>query len=274
MTSSYEYKPVQFFIITFVLSWIPWFIAAPLSTQDDMKVFASLIALLGLLGPSIAALYMILRSNNQALKKDFTKRLSSFRLWSPVYLLVTLLIAPVLSLAAIWLSLSIGESVDQFQINQEALGALLPMIILGMILAPTFEELGWRGYGVDSLRAKMGMLKSCVVFGVLWSLWHVPLVLIYGTYQQELVTIDIIYVLNFFVSIIPVGIVANWLYYKHNRSITAGIVLHSMLNASAMIMSAGQPAKTILTGLYILFVIVIVIFDKKLFGEEKRNFIS
>ncbi len=47
------------------------------------------------------------------------------------------------------------------------------MVIL--FLAPTLEELGWRGYGVDSLRSKFSLFKTTMLFAVIWGLWHLPL---------------------------------------------------------------------------------------------------
>jgi len=39
-----------------------------------------------------------------------------------------------------------------------------------------------------------------------------------------------VYVINFFVSILPATVLMNWIYYKNNRSITAAILFHFMLN--------------------------------------------
>src|SRR5262245_4256730 len=52
-----------------------------------------------------------------------------------------------------------------------------------------------------------------------------------------------IFVVNFFVSIIPAGIIANWFYYKNNRFIVAAILLRTMLNAAAVLIAAGQVVK-------------------------------
>jgi membrane protease YdiL (CAAX protease family) len=39
------------------------------------------------------------------------------------------------------------------------------------------EEPGWRGIAQDGLRPAAGRLRSAIVLGVLWSLWHLPAVL-------------------------------------------------------------------------------------------------
>jgi len=83
-----------------------------------------------------------------------------------------------------------------------------------VVLAPICEKLGWHGYGVDSLRAKAGMMNATFLFASLWSAWHAPLVLIGGTYQHDLAMMDNkTFVANFFVSVIPAAIIANWFYF-------------------------------------------------------------
>ncbi len=58
--------------------------------------------------------------------------------------------------------------------------------LLIMFLAPTVEEFGWRGYGVDSLRSKFNLFKTTMLFALLWSSWHLPLFFVNGYYQNEL----------------------------------------------------------------------------------------
>jgi membrane protease YdiL (CAAX protease family) len=42
-----------------------------------------------------------------------------------------------------------------------------------LVLAPTFEELGWRGYGVDSLKKGRSIMKATLIYAFYG---------IYGTY--------------------------------------------------------------------------------------------
>jgi membrane protease YdiL (CAAX protease family) len=137
------------------------------------------------------------------------------------------------------------------------------------------EETGWHGYGVDSLRASNGMMRTTLLFAVLWCAWHAPLVLIPGTYQNAVFEMpDKIFIANFFVSIVPVAVIANWFYYKNDRSIPAAMLLHSMLNAAAVLINAGQVAKCIATLLYAGIAAALAVRDRKLFAEGPRNFLS
>jgi len=102
----------------------------------------------------------------------------------------------------------------------------------------------------------------------------VPLVLVPGTYQHELAAMDNkIFVVNFFVSIIPAGIIANWFYYKNNRFIVAAILLRTMLNAAAVLIAAGQVVKVIATLLYAAIAVALIIGARRLFAKGPRSYL-
>jgi len=258
---NYEYKPVLFFLMAYVVTWIPWSLAMYAGSQPGLEAYAFLFNLIGLLGPLAVALILILTSGSKA------------RRIRPIYAIVAIAMPPAVMCLSIWLSVWFGQSADQFRLSGGA--NLLAMIILAMVLAPLFEEMGWHGYGVDSLRAKTGMMKATLLFGALWSTWHAPLVLISGTYQNELARMgNKVFLANFFVSIIPAAIIANWFYYKNSRSIAAAILVHSMLNAPSVLLYAGQIAKCIATLLYAGIAAGLIVGDRAAFAEGSRNFLS
>jgi len=227
-----------------------------------MEAYQYGFLLVGGLGPSAAALLLIRASGDDFLKSDFRARLIDMRRFNPPYLLVTFLLMPVVTWIAVRLSLSLGQSPDQLAVSPDIF-VRVPITLL----APTIEELGWRGYGMDSLRARTSMLKASLLFGVLWALWHWPLFLINGTYQRELLASQL-FTANFFVSVLPIAIIANWLYYKHRRLIPATILFHFMLDAIPQGFAIGQVAKCIETVLFAFVALLIVAIDRKAFGPD------
>ncbi|MBE3138685.1 MAG: CPBP family intramembrane metalloprotease [Actinobacteria bacterium] len=144
------------------------------------------------------------------------------------------------------------------------------MTLVVLFLAPTFEELGWRGYGVDSLKRGKSLMKTTLIFALLWNLWHVPLFFIKDYYQYELIHMNFIYALNFVVSLIPASILMNWIFYKNGRSIIAIIIFHSMLNLFSVLLQTEQFTKCIIT-IILLVISAIVVWRNKSFFYEKEN---
>ena len=175
---------------------------------------------------------------------------------------------PFALLLSTGLSVLFGRSADQFRFSG-GFAKMLPTILL----APTFEELGWRGYGMDSLRAKFNMMTATLLFSVLWAIWHVPLFFIDGNYQHGLLAMSPIYVANFFVSVLPAAVLINWLYYKNNRSIVAAILFHMTLVATSEAFQTQQFTKCIVTGVLLGISILVIASDRAFFFEEKKSFV-
>jgi CAAX protease family protein len=267
------YRPLLFFALAYLATWIPWSLAIHAGSQPEHAANAVLFQFIGLAAPCTVAALIVFMSGSDALKRDFKDRLLNLRRIRPPYLLVAVLLPLAVIGFSIWLSLWFGQSTDQFRLSGGA--NLLPLIVLALVLAPILEEVGWHGYGVDSLRAKTGMTKATLLFAALWSAWHAPLAFIGGTYQNALATMDNkMFLANFFISIIPAAIIANWFYYKNDRSIVAAVLLHSGLNAASVLLNAGQIAKCIATLIYAAVAAALMIFDRALFAGGPRNFLT
>ena len=271
MDRRFEYRPGLFFPASYVATWIPWVAAVYLATRPGGPGAAMAFAYLGLLAPMVVTLIIIFRSGNRTLKVDFRNRFSPRRLRS-----LPVLLAIGVPAAAMYLSIGVsvlwGQSPAQFRPSADA--DLGRMIAVAMIAAPIIEEISWRGYGVDSLRARFRMLSATLVFGVLWSLWHLPLVFLPGTYQHEVAsTGNPLFLANFFVGGLPVAVIANWLYYRSERSILIGMLFHAAGNASAELLSATQETKCIVTVVMATVAIGLIVVDRGMFSAGPRNFI-
>lgn len=263
-------KPITFFSITLLITWLTGFITAYLSYQNNFQTMQLTFILAGLLSPFITAISIIYRSKNKAVIQDFWNKLGIYKI-KLSFLPILFFLLPTIVSCALFISLFFGQSINQFSLSKD-FNVWQGKNIVGFLIllsAPIIEELGWRGYGIDSLRGKFNLFITSIVFSILWFLWHLPLFFIKGYYQYELLQNSTLYTLNFITSIFPATILINWVYYKNNRSIIAAIVLHLTLNIFSVIFPITQITKCIITLLLCIISGIVVLTNKNLFFNEK-----
>ena len=265
-TVNYQYKPFKFWFLTLLITWITLFIAAYFSYNESLLPYKNIFILIALFTPFIVAMSMVYGSKS----KDLKERLFNLKLIKTKYWLFILLIMPVTLLIATSISLLFDQPIKQFLLSPELtlLGGETLIILIILVLAPTFEELSWRGYGVDSLKRGRTIFRTTLLFAILWILWHIPLYFINGYYQNELLHISYIYAANFIFQNFVAAFLMNWLYYKNNRSISAIIVFHVMLNLFSVLLQTEQFTKCIITIILAIVSTYILLKDKKFFFEK------
>jgi len=230
-----------------------------------------LFMLPGLMAPFLISLVMIFMSKNSDLKKDFVNRLINLRLIQPKVLPAFFLIMPLSVLVSIFLSLPFGGSISQFQFAEgfSFSSGFVPVLLL-LLLAAGFEELGWRGYAFDSLQSRQTYLTASIIFSILWSLWHFPLIFVNNSYQYEIFHENIWFGVNFYVSIIPMGVIISWICIKNGKSVLAAILFHFLVNISQEILNMSQTTKCIETVVLTVVAAVIIVLDKEMFFSKEH----
>jgi uncharacterized protein len=260
------YRPAQFFLIAFLVSWFFWFTDAYVSGAGGAEGLQGFLMFFGLCGPVIAAIVMFRRTKSPELWSDFKDRLFSLRRIDLRTLPVILFLVPALMCSAIAISLFFKSSPYQFAILPGATFLTLPGLV-GLFLAPALEEAGWRGYGVDSLRSRSSLFVTSASFGILWACWHIPLFFIRGFYHNTLLS-SWLFTADFFVSVFAMAFILNWLFYRNNRSVMACFLFHLSANISMSFIMAEQSTKCIVTVLLLLCAAATVIGDRRLYFEE------
>ena len=222
----YRYRPVLFFALAYLFTWICWIPAAFLSEN-----LGAVFMLVGLLAPAVVSTVFVLVSGNDLLKKDLKiKLIGLYKVkWKNVIIAIVQFAGIIV--ASILLSLLFGQPISQFSFTEDfsftgvgVAGALLTVTVASII-----EEVGWKGYCEDSIGAYMNWFWESMLFGALWSCWHIPLLFIKGTYQAGLM-VNPLYVINFFVSGIPLGFIITWVYLASDRSVLACMIYHLFVN--------------------------------------------
>jgi len=119
--------------------------------------------------------------------------------------------SPVLNMVIVVVGLYVMALVVSFSINF--------IFTLG-------EELFWRGYLWEKVKG-FGFWKASAIIGVLWGVWHAPMILLFGTNYPEHRVLGIFFMIAFCLVTTPM-----MLYLRlQDRSLMAPVLLHGMINA-------------------------------------------
>lgn len=151
---------------------------------------------------------------------------------------------------------------------------VIPMVFL---YVPFFfgEEYGWRFFLQPRLQKKFGKIKGVILLGVIWGIWHLPLVLFYYSTPE-----------NFFYAVthqitgcIFLSIVFAY-FYEKSGSLWCVVSFHSINNAIAGIVAVKQGGiQDLYSGdwmdlgvSFIVFTFIAIFFLKTdVFTEKKLN---
>ena len=147
----------------------------------------------------------------------------------------------------------------------------LVMSAIFATLIPFIEELGWRGYVLDRLQATRTALRATLILGVVWSLWHLPLFFVEGTYQAGLGVGTLEFWL-FMIGIVPLSVAFTWVYNNTRRSILAIILFHGMVNFTGELIAITERADTILILLWVIVAIgITALWGSNTFTRQPRQ---
>jgi hypothetical protein len=264
-----KYNAKRYFSYTFILTTLFWSIGAYYSFEKENK-FYMIFLILGLLIPFLVALFFIYKEKNSLLKKELKIKFRNYKDIDMKTLPLFLFLMPLSVIVSICISLLFGESTEQFTFSStfSFSTGVVPVLLL-LVFAATFEELGWRGYGFESLEQKFNFFYANLIFSVLWSAWHLPLSFVNNSYQYMIFQENILYGINFYLSIIPLGFIISWIWIKNKRNIPMAIIFHFIINISQEVFEITQTTKIIQTFVLIFIASYIVYKEKDLFFKTR-----
>lgn len=111
--------------------------------------------------------------------------------------------------------------------------------VLGLLMIPTLgitgallpvigEEIGWRGFLFNNLRKNHSFMKSSMITGIVWAVFHYPLLLL-GNYNNS-VTPFWFSIICFTISILGANTMINLLFEK-SGSLWTAVIFHTVHNS-------------------------------------------
>lgn len=263
-------SPWLFFAATFAWTWSFWILAVVLGLGNTAA--GVVLSLLGVLGPMVAGIGLTYLTYDQEGRRDYWRRVIDFRRIGVKWYLVILLFAPILNILAALLDMLLGGSGATW--GEAALNlfvaplSIIPSILFATLI-PFIEELGWRGYVLDRLQAKWSALVSTLILGTVWSLWHLPLFFIEGTYQANL-GVGTLEFWVFMIGVVALSFPFTWIYNNTRRSTLAVILFHAMVNFTGEVIAITERADVISIILWFVAAIgIVVLWGPKTFTREE-----
>ncbi len=228
------------YIITFSLNYYLY------KQGGYASVLAQALVPLQMLIPALVAVALIIKEKGKF--RDYGWKFGGIRFYLIAYLLMVgyHLLHSLLSLG-LGLSEYVGLAEGFSRLAPDLQWPIWQIFLLIFILGPVQniifgfgEEFGWRGYLLNKLLPG-GLWYAILVSGVIWGLWHAPVVLMGHNFPEN----PYLGVLIMTVSVIPIGAIFVWLRLKSGSAVVVGFA-HGVLNGTVFLGGAFFPTASML----------------------------
>jgi uncharacterized protein len=257
---------ILFALLAYGLAWV-WsgFFLLPylgtLFTQSTTPTglvgqLGPVVTLPTMLTPMIAALIMRLFVSKEGVEGSLGL------LRSPKYYLAALLIPATFVTAVVLIVQALG--LGEFRWSEATWFVYLMLLVIALpVTLFTFgEEYGWRGYLLPRL-LPLGEIRASVLLGVIWGLWHLPLILAGLNYPG--VSIFLAIIVFTFVTV-ALSFTYTWLYVASSGSVLVAAVFHASTNQFSdtfwvpPLLSGANPFAPSLVSAVLITVLVVVVY--------------
>jgi membrane protease YdiL (CAAX protease family) len=243
------------------------------TTPTDMVEELGAVAVLPtMLTPMIAALIMRIFVSKEGVKGSLGL------LRSPKYYLAALIVPAVFVSAVVLIVQALG--LGEFRWSEATWSVYLMLLVIALpVTLFTFgEEYGWRGYLLPKL-LPLGEIRASVLLGVIWGLWHLPLILAGLNYPGVNVWLAII-VFTFVT--VALTFTYTWFYVASSGSVLVAAVFHASTNQFSdtfwvpPLLSGANPfAPSVVSAVLIMALVVVVyrLFRRSVRVEDPERFV-
>jgi membrane protease YdiL (CAAX protease family) len=252
-----KYPNAAYYFLVFGWTWILAFWLLLSGSADDVAQLTPVFMIVGVISnisPSISAFIVTRISKGkrgvQELKDRFKVK-SSFKWYA-----VTLLIVPTVEVAT--------TAMSHLTIRTYEVSIVIPAIIAGLIW-PLFsgfgEEFGWRGYILPQLLSKYSPIKSALILGFIWEVWHLPMhYMAYRGYGAYMVPA---FVVIGFINLTLHTIIMTYIFIKNKGSIKLMVLYHYTITGSSILVSGFLraevlPRYTVLEGIVSVCIFAVI----------------
>ncbi len=197
-------------------------------------------AFLGGWGPTLAALIVTARTEGRPGVRRLLRSVANWRVSVRWYLLVLAFPPAVTALSVFVIGRGLGTLRD-FDAGA-ALGAIPVAYLVALPFGPMGEELGWRGFALPRLLPRYGAALASLVLGVIWTFWHVPMMLWSpGASIPSFMGLSAFAVAVYLVQITSETVLMTWLFLRTHGSLLLAVLAHLTFNTAEAVVYGGLP---------------------------------
>jgi len=217
---------LAFFALTYVVSWT-FFISAvvlngKLPPGAPLRPGVGTLVLIGAFGPALVALGLTTRAEGGPGLRALLSRLFEWQVSARWYVFAVGFMTAIKLTTALVYRLATGAWP---RYGFEGLPIMIAATVFSTVVGgQTGEEIGWRGYALPRLAARLGLGGASIVLGVIWACWHLPLFYLQGadTYGQSFPA--------YLLQVTAISVAIAWLYWRTNGSLLLTMLMHSAIN--------------------------------------------
>ena len=245
-----------FVLLTYILTWS---VEIPIALTKHG--YAALHISKGLqtictLSPGIVAIILTAIFFGKNSLKSLFKAIVKWRVKFKFYIIIIIVCIVTCGLSLLIFNWITGQSIMPDQPYN-----FVFYFILILPLSALWEEIGWRGFLLPVLQQKYTAIKSSLIIGFVWGLWHLPIYLAINPYGDK----TIIFFLMMFIGCFALSIIATYLYNSTKGSLLICILFHNAINTSAAYFFGnikGEELRELLIWILLLMVSAVIIFLK------------
>jgi uncharacterized protein len=243
---------ILFFTATFLATYTAYFTIV-LAGWSPFAMPGLACLLVGGSAPTWVSLLLVgfacERSERAAFFKRLRPGLIGARWWVVIVFIFPLVYALVLAVD----TLAGGrlQGMDGLKTYLAQPGVIPLALVFAIVQAPIPEEFGWRGFALDPLMRRFGVIPGTILLGLLWGVWHLGLFFMPQMWHGQM-GFRFAGFPTFIILSIGLALVMTWVHRNTGGSILAAILLHTFSNFSASALAPQPDGVEILRALVLL----------------------